>query len=170
MKKLMTKLMCAAAMVGIVGCTLTLAQKTAIARQAGVVSARVWIGTDSPRAAQVDNAKNVATLIRDSTCTNCSDGAVSYYDTLMPLASDYIAKNVKPDQQAMATLAASFMLTGLETYLAANPDSATQKDAKALAYAFCDGFLTGLNMAPTDPVAVAACRHSNVRVKLLKLR
>lgn len=170
MKKLMTTLLCAAAVLGIVGCTLTLAQKTAIAKQAGVVSARVWIGTDSPSAEQIETARNVATLIRDSSCTNCSDGTVSYYDTLMPLAQEHIAKNVKPDQQAMVTLGASFMLTGLETYFAANPDSASQEDAKAIAYAFCDGFLVGLNMAPTDPVAAAASRHSSVRVKLLKLR
>ena len=127
MKKLMTAL-CAVACIAIVGCTLTMAQKVAIARQAGIASAVTWMGVDNPSADQIATAKQVATLIRDNTCTNCSDSAGSYYATLYPLADDYITKNVKPEQQAMARLGAAWMLSGIDTYFAMNPDSAANKD------------------------------------------
>lgn len=168
MKKLMAAL-CAVACAVIVGCTLTMTQKIAIARQAGIASAVTWRGVDNPSADQIATAKQVATLIRDSTCTNCSPSSGSYYATLYPLADDYITEHVKPEQQPMARLGAAWLLSGIDTYFAMNPESAAKQDeATQLASAFCDGFITGLNMAPTSAAVRAAQGQVSVRVKLAR--
>lgn len=165
MKKLMKVMGCVAAL-GVVGliAACTPEQQQAVSRQLGIAAAVTWIGIDNPSDEDVDAVKSVVGVIQELSCsTNCADGS-SYYVTVYPLVDDYITNNVKPNQQPIARLGASFFLTGLDTAFAMNPKWKENADtATAMAGAFCEGVDIGLAMNPTDPVMVAAKRGVPVR-------
>ncbi len=169
MKKMMGLLAALVMIVGIVGCTEE--QEKAIARQLGIASAVTWIGTDNPSTNDIATAKQVAVFIRDAS-TNVTDSAnTSYYTVLYPVVDKYITEKVEPNRQPVARLAAAWMLTGIDTAFAMNPKWAEkQSSAGKIVNAFCDGFIIGLNMAPTDPVVKAATRQTSVRMKIKSIR
>ena len=166
MKKLMTKLAMLAAVLGIAGCTPTLAQKQAVAKQLGTATAVTWIATDNPSAADIAATKQVVEQIREACCTNCSTDA-SYYARVYPIVDQYITEKVKPENQAKARLGAAFMLTGLDTAFAMNPEwKSKADDTTAIIDAYCDGLQVGLAMSSTDPVMQAATRQLPLRIRL----
>ena len=169
MKKLIGALAALVMVAGIIGCTED--QEKAVARQLGIASAVTWIGTDNPSTNDIATAKQVAIFIRDAS-TNVTDSAnTSYYAVLYPVVDKYITEKVELNKQPAARLAAAWMLTGIDTAFAMNPSWAKkQASADKIVNAFCDGFIIGLNMAPTDPVVKAATRQTSVRMKIKSIR
>ena len=162
MMKIIGATLAATLLTVVVACTPQ--QKQAVARQLGIAAAVTWMGVDNPKPADVVAVKGVLTVIEDACCTNCGDGAISYYQTVYPLADQYISEKVDPAQQPMARLGAAYVLTSLDTAFAMNPKwSENANDGRLMIQAFCQGAQLGLAMAPTDPVMVAARRGLPVR-------
>lgn len=167
MKKLV---LLAVGAVAIAGCTLTLDQQKAVARQLGTAAAVTWIATDNPSAEDIAAMKDVVAKIQAAACTNCSTDT-SYYARVYPVVDEYITANVKPDQQAMARLGAAFLLSGMDTAFAMNPEwKADADNAAVLVEAFCEGANAGL-MLPADSSVLAAARgQTQLRAKLNRVR
>lgn len=164
MKKLMSMLAALAVCFYIVGCTPE--QEKATAKQLGLAAAVTWVSVDNPTQEDIASMKGVITKIQEACCTNCSTD-VSYYARVYPLVDEYITANVKPASQPMARLGAGFLLTSMDTAFAMNPSWKANTDkATAIVESFCEGAQSGLVLAPTDPVVVAANQAKTVRVKI----
>lgn len=143
-----------------VGCNQD--QKTTIARHAGMASAVTWLGVDNPTTEEIAEVRGIVNLIQ----TNAGSVAVggSYYTTIMPIASDYIARYAKPNIQPMCSLGAAWLLSGIDIVFALNQSWATeQQDVCAIAQAFCVGAKQGLLFAPDSPAVMAAKGQTDVR-------
>ncbi|MCK9154647.1 MAG: hypothetical protein M0P12_00885 [Paludibacteraceae bacterium] len=153
-------LLAIAALVG--GCTLTLAQEKAIAKQLGIASAVTWIGLDNPDQEDVQVAKTVSGYIATA-CQGVGSNS-TYYAEIYPLTEEYIIKSVATNKQPVAKLAAAYLLTGIDTVLAMNPTWKENQDkVTQIASSYCEGFSSGLNMSAIDPVYKAATQQIPVR-------
>lgn len=159
-----------AAVLVVAGCTLTLTQKQAVARQVGMAAAAAWVGTDKPTPEDITAMKDVVAQVQAAACTNCGDTA-TMYERAYPLVDAYITKNVKPEQQVIARLCASTLLTDISIAFAMNPSwSEKAGDASAIVEAFCEGAQAGLALSPSSPVMQAATRQVPVRVTAKRIR
>ena len=162
MKKTIISSMAIIATMGIIiACTPE--QQTAVSRQLGIAAAVTWVGIDNPSAEDIGAVKGVVNVIQELSCTNCSENT-SYYASLYPLVDEYISSKVEINQQPMARLGASFVLTSLDTAFAMNPTwKENANTATSMVRAFCEGVNIGLSMTPTDPVMIAARQGIAVR-------
>ena len=150
----------------IVGCNISDSQQRLIARTAGTIAAATWRGIDNPSADEIASMKSIVAKIQEACCTNCTDDA-SYYARVYPLVDEYIAKNVKVEDQAMCRLGAAFILTSMDTVFAANPSWKEDADkTTVIISAFCEGVQAGLGLSVTDPVIQAAARQTSIRVQM----
>jgi len=156
-----------AAVVCLTGCKLSNAQVKAIAQQAGIASAAMWIGIDNPTIDQKIVANDVVGIIK----TNASIVAsgASYYVVLNPVISTYIDKNVQDQYKPIAKLAGGWVLTGVDTFFAMYPQYASNTTfAAEVVGAYCDGASIALAMSSDDPVIKAATRGSVDGAKVRK--
>ena len=156
-----------AAMCIVVGCTKD--QEKAVATQLGIASAVTWIGTDNPTTNNIVVVKQVTTFIKNVS-TNLGKGT-SYYVVLYPLADSYIKNNIHPSQQLVARIGAAWLLTGVDTAYTMNLSWYEKAEvADTMMNSFCDGFIVGLSMAPTDPIYTAASRQVTIRAQALNVK
>ena len=166
MKKYKYFMLWVTALVVVSGCVLTLQQQKLIAKNSGTAAVMLWVGIDSPTAADMAVIKTVVAEMQKIACTN---NEVSYTERVYPLLSIYIGNTVKPEHRQMAGLAALSLLKGIDIMFAMNPTwLATMATASALVESFCDGAVVGLGMSPSDPVMLAARQQQQIRVKLLQ--
>lgn len=171
MKKRILSIGAALCAVVIAGCTLSLAQKQAIAKTAGTTAVAIWRGTDNPSAEDLANASAVVEVIRNACSTNSGAAGSGYYERLYPVAADYIAKNVAAEKQPMALLGAGAVLSGIDMMFAMNPEWATKtSDATAIVGSFCEGAQVGLSMPASSPVIQAAMKQVPVRIEAKRIR
>ena len=153
-----------AIVVAITGCTP--AQTAAVAQQAGMASAVIWVATDNPTPAQKIVASTVVSVIA-SNAAGVTNG--SYYAALSPAVDAYIAKNVNVNDQAIAELASGWALTGIDTFFAMNPKCLSNANqASSFVQAYCVGAKAGLALTKDNPVAKAAMQASAKRQSLTK--
>lgn len=137
------------------GCTPQ--QIAAVSQQAGVASIVTWISVDNPTDIQKKVASEIVSVVK-SNAFLVSTGA-SYYATLTPVVNDYVMKHVQPQSQLIATLAGSWVLTGVDMFFAMYPQYAQNtQQALQVVNSFCDGASVGLAMSKDDPVIKAAIR------------
>jgi len=162
MKKIIAGIAGLLAVATIVGCTLTLAQEKAIAKQLGVASAVTWIGLDNPDQEDIQVAKTVSGFI--ATASQGVGSNSTYYAEIYPLAEAYIEKSIATNKQPVAKLSAAYLLTGIDTALAMNPTWKSNQDkVTQIVSSYCEGFSSGLNMSGIDPVYKAATQQIPVR-------
>lgn len=145
-----------------VGCTKD--QVVAIARQAGTVAAVSWVAADNPSADQKTLAVQVVAVIK-SNAASVSTG-MTYYAALTPVVNTYVDKSVPAKDQAIARLASSMVLTGVDTFFAMYPEyAADSTTALQVVSSFCDGAQVGMAMSKDSPVMRAAMQGAAQRTK-----
>lgn len=174
MMKMLTCAVVGMTMLGLLaGCSKE--QKVVIAKQLGSASAVTWIGMDNPSQREIATVKQVMTIVKTVCATN-SSGIISYMDSVYPVAEKYINEKVKPEEQAMAKLGVAFFLTSLDTAFAMNPDwRQNQEDVSAIAGAYVDGFIFGLDIMPTGKnlsggVSAIAEKHIKIRKQIKNIK
>lgn len=139
-----------------------------VSQQAGVVAVATWMSVDNPTDEQKAAANGVVTLIKEKASMVTSNA--SYYAVLMPLVNEYIAKSVQPKDRLICRLAGGWVLTGIDTLMAMNPEWMNKQAIAAGAVSsFCDGAGMGLGMSRDNPVIKAAMKSSKARTAILEM-
>jgi len=147
------------------GCTLTPEQSKAIAQNAGIYSAVIWISVDNPDTNQIAEVKTVLDIINDK--AKDVKAGQTFTEVIYPELVKAIDAKVQEKDRPLAKAASLTILNGLDTLFAMHPEWKTNEGlALDIVNSYVLGAKLGLSMSEKSPVMMQARRNSAVRAKL----
>ena len=133
------------------GCTQQ--QVSVVAQQAGVASVAAWFYSSNvmPTDAQKQMAAGIVAVIEEA-ASDVVAGA-SYSVVIKPQVDAWVDANVPQGDQMMMKMGAGWVLMGLDSLFAMNPQFADEQAIVATAVvSYCQGVTMGLSMTKDSPI------------------
>jgi len=137
------------------------------ANTAGNLGLSAWFAIDDPGPEVKGVLKDVVTTVDGASSTIGTGG--SYVDSLTPAVQEIIARHEKltPAQKNLINTGSSVILSGLDTFIDANPKvkENAETGAKVIA-AFCKGCLTAIDRSEASAAAKSIRKaHQVIRMQ-----
>jgi len=147
------------------GCTITPEQSKAIAQNAGIYSAVIWISVDNPTALQIAEVKTVLDVINEK--AKDVKAGQTFTEVIYPELVKVIDIKLPVSDRPLAKAASLTILNGLDTLFAMHPEwTATSGLILDIVNAYVTGAKLGLGMDEKNPVMIQARSNASARARL----